>query len=61
MVASDIKYEIANHDGKEVIFIRFPYDKALVERVKKLTGAKWSQRRKAWYVLDSPQYREKSN
>ena len=41
------------------IFIRFEYDRALIERVKKLVGVQWSQSEKAWYVLDSTLYREK--
>lgn len=48
-----LKYELATYEGKEVIFIRFTYDAALLERVKKLTGVKWSQTQKAWYVLDT--------
>ncbi len=41
------------------IFIRFEYDRGLIERVKKLVGVQWSQSEKAWYVLDSTLYREK--
>ncbi len=33
--------------------------KKLVERVKKLVGVKWSQSKKAWYVLDTQQYAKK--
>lgn len=54
-----ISYELDVHEGKNVILIKFPYDKELVERVKKLVGAKWSRSKKAWYVLDNSQYREK--
>jgi site-specific recombinase XerD len=54
-----VKYLPTTHHGKEVIFIHFEYDAALVERVKKLVGVQWSQSQKAWYVLDSAQYREK--
>lgn len=54
-----VKYESANHDGKQVIFIRFSYDADLIKRVKKLTGVKWSQRQKAWYVLDTEDYRKR--
>ena len=54
-----VKYELATYKGKEVIFIRFEYEAALNERVKKLVGVQWSQSQKAWHVLDSSQYREK--
>jgi site-specific recombinase XerD len=59
MSNNTIKYELANHKGKEVIFIRFEYDAALVVRVKKLVGVQWSQSQKSWYVMDSAIYREK--
>jgi integrase/recombinase XerD len=45
---STIKYELGSHKGKEVIFIRFDYDAALIARVKKLVGVQWSQSQKAW-------------
>ena len=54
-----ITYELANHKGKAVIFIRFDYDTELIRRVKTFVGIKWSQSQKAWYVLDTPQYRTK--
>ena len=50
-----ITYELTNHKGKDVIFIRFEYDAELINRLKKLTGVKWSQSQKAWYVMDTPQ------
>ena len=54
-----ITYELANHKGQNVIFIRFKYDSELIKRVKALVGIKWSQTHKAWYVLDTPQYRSR--
>jgi integrase/recombinase XerD len=45
------------HD-EAVIFIRFPYDAKLLERVRKLTGARWSKSEKAWYVKDNDHYRQ---
>jgi integrase/recombinase XerD len=59
MINNTVKYELAHHKGKEVIFIRFEYDAALVGRVKKLVGVQWSQSQKSWYVLDSALYRKK--
>ncbi len=59
MSNNTVKYELANHKGKEVIFIRFDYDAALIARIKKLVGVQWSQSQKAWYVLDTTLYREK--
>lgn len=58
-MAARVSYELDVHEGKDVILIKFPYDKELVERVKKLVGVKWSQSKKAWYVLDTSQYRKK--
>ncbi len=52
-------YEPATHREQEVIFIRFLSTPDLMKWVKTLVGVRWSQTQKAWYVLDSPQYREK--
>ena len=54
-----ISYEIAQHRDKSVIFIRFGFDLDLIKRVKKLTGVRWSRSQKAWYVLDTPQHRQR--
>ncbi len=59
MINKQVKYEPAFHGNKAVIFIRFEYDSSLNERVKKLIGVKWSNSNKAWYVLDSAQYRQR--
>lgn len=55
----EIKYVLALHHGKNVIFIHFERNEELNIRVKKLVGIRWSQTQKAWYVLDSAFYREK--
>lgn len=54
-----IKYELANHQGKDVIFIHFEKNLEMNQRVRKLVGVKWSNSKKAWYVLDSAFYHEK--
>ena len=54
-----IRYEPGLHHHKAVIFILFDYSARLNERVRKLVGVKWSGTRKAWYVPDSPTYRQK--
>ena len=58
-MATKVTYTLATHREQAVIFIRFAYDADLVARVKKLIGAKWSKSEGAWYVLDTPLYREK--
>ncbi|MBK8568064.1 MAG: tyrosine-type recombinase/integrase [Saprospiraceae bacterium] len=59
MLTPKVEYEIAEHKNEAVIFIRFDYDAALIARVKKLVGVQWSQSKKAWYVRDTEQYRQK--
>ena len=49
-----ITYDIATHDGRDVIFIRFPFDSVVVKRLKELSGARWSQSKRAWHVPDIP-------
>lgn len=56
---SNITFELGEHKGRKVIFIRFPFDKATNEWVKALAGAKWSNTNKCWYVLDNAFYRKK--
>lgn len=46
-------YELAKHDGKDVIFIRFEYNKQHNEQIRKMAGARWSRSQKAWYVTDN--------
>ncbi len=54
-----INFEVGEHKAKAVIWIYFDYEKTLVERVKKLIGVRWSQSKKAWYVIDNEYYRDK--
>lgn len=54
-----VQFEPGTHREQAVIFIRFDRDAALVARVKKLAGVRWSQSQKAWYVMDSAHYRNK--
>lgn len=53
------QFELGEHDHKPVILIRFPYQAEQQKLVRQLTGVRWSQSRKAWYVLDTPQYRQR--
>lgn len=39
------------HEEKRRLFLKFPYDNQLIEKVKTLPGAKWSMSTKAWHVL----------
>ena len=51
------RYEPTTHDGHDVIFIRFDYNKQQNEQVRQLVGARWSRSKKAWYVTDNAHYR----
>ncbi len=53
-----ITCEPAVHNGKDVLFIRFEYSGELNERVRKLVGVRWSRTQKAWYVFNTPHYRQ---
>ncbi len=56
----NVFYELGKHDDKNVIIIRFTTITA--ERkawVRSLTGSRWSQSKKAWYVPDNKFYRDK--
>jgi hypothetical protein len=38
------------HKGEARIMLVFSYDKALIEEIRKIKGATWSQTRKAWHI-----------
>ena len=54
-----VRFELSEHRQQAVILIRFEYDAVLIQRVKKLVGAQWSQSKKVWYVADNAFYRQK--
>ncbi|MBK8685903.1 MAG: phage integrase N-terminal SAM-like domain-containing protein [Bacteroidetes bacterium] len=45
------------HKGQEVIFIFCKFDTELIQIIRRIPGSKWSQSRRAWYVLDREQLR----
>lgn len=58
-IPKEWQFELANHRDKAIILIRFPYSKEDQTLVRQLTGARWSQSQKAWYVADIPAYRQR--
>jgi integrase/recombinase XerD len=52
-----IQYQPGSHKGNPVIWLQFPYNAALSNKVKQLPGCKWSQSNKSWYVADTEAYR----
>ena len=52
-------FEESLHHNKAVLFIHFVYSTKLNEEILKLSGVRWSQTKKAWYVPDNQQYRQK--
>jgi site-specific recombinase XerD len=41
------------HKKKPQLLIRFSYDSFLIQQIRKIAGATWSQTLKAWYVADT--------
>lgn len=54
-----LRFEIATHQNKAVIFIHFEDNLQLNNQIKEIKGVKWSQSKKSWYVIDNQEYREK--
>jgi hypothetical protein len=54
-----IRFQLDRHREKNVIFLHFEYDKEINDWVKSLPGVRWSNTRKAWYVLDTLAHRER--
>lgn len=46
---SKIKLSYAIHRGKDVVIVKFDYDKELIRYVRSIKGATWSQSKKSWY------------
>ena len=55
----NINFEISTHRGNRVIFIYFEYDQETNNWIKSLPGSRWSHTKNAWYVRDTPAYRQK--
>ena len=51
-------FEAGEHQGKRVIWIRFPYDEVLKTYLRGNTNAWWEKSVKAWRVTDNRHYRE---
>lgn len=48
-------------DGKDVIWLPFPYNTHLLKLIKSHYGAHWSQVKKCWYLIDNNQHRLELN
>jgi integrase/recombinase XerD len=55
------KASLGLHKQQPVIWVQFPNDKQLIAQFKTLTGAKWSNSEKKWYLRDVKHYREVFN
>ncbi|MHB1180082.1 MAG: tyrosine-type recombinase/integrase [Daejeonella sp.] len=53
------KAELVKLRGEKRIVVHFPIKTEFVIRMKKLSGAKWSNTLKAWHLPDTEEYREK--
>ena len=46
----EIKLDNGYHRNQKVVLIRFDYNLKLIEQVKKLSGSRWSQSKRCWYI-----------
>lgn len=51
--------KLIKHRGENRISVAFAHDKELIERFKKLEGAKWSATLKTWHLPDTNEYRKR--
>ncbi|MFC4634529.1 tyrosine-type recombinase/integrase [Dokdonia ponticola] len=59
MEIKDYSFTLGQHKNKNVIWIAFPYDIQLKNKLTtKYPSAKWSQTKKSWYLPDFPVLRE---
>ncbi|MCD6564680.1 MAG: site-specific integrase [Bacteroidales bacterium] len=45
-----IKLDYDHHRNQKVVLIKFAYNFKLIEQVKKLSGSRWSQTKRCWYL-----------
>lgn len=58
MVFSDYQFSFGSHLGKEIIFVRFPYNQRLIHDLKqRFPSARWSRTLICWYLPDLPSIR----
>ena len=55
---TSFSFSFALHRQKNVIFIHFPKDLALLRQLRTEIKVHWSQSQKSWYCLDMPPYRK---
>ncbi|MBU4539444.1 MAG: site-specific integrase [Weeksellaceae bacterium] len=48
---------LGEHAGKEIIWLRFPYEASLVLMLKSNSRARWSRTQKSWYIPDNQRNR----
>ncbi len=59
MVFSHYDFAFGTHHDKDIIFVRFAYDKNLIQELrKKFPIAQWSRTHTCWYLPDRPAIRE---
>ena len=52
------QFELGNHSGKKIIWVKFPKDFQKLNILKKVTKPRWSNTEKCWYVTDTTKNRE---
>lgn len=59
LVFNPLLYEISlgEYEGKEVIWLKFPYERELITMLRQNVKARWSPKHKAWHIPDSQQNR----
>ena len=50
----NIVLKSGTHKGTDIVILCFDYDRELIDLVKTLQMAKWSQTMRSWYIPDSP-------
>ncbi|MFN4285053.1 MAG: tyrosine-type recombinase/integrase [Lacibacter sp.] len=53
----EMRYSLVTHNNLPFIEVRFAYNAQLNQRVRSLTGARWSRTRRAWLLPDTPENR----
>lgn len=51
--------KLINHRNEDRIGVKFEKDKELIQRIKLISGARWSQQKKLWHIPDTLENRER--
>lgn len=60
-VLPSISFHFSSHRNVKVVFLEFEKNFDLIKQVKAIKGTRWSNQKKMWYIIDTPENRNLLN